>query len=459
MLSDDQKQKVLNYCWKDTSNTIILKNFLQPQIDLRCEMSKQYQIDLRSKSDAQIAESVVGRELLWKHNIDAKAPTIDTTSGFKYNIPKFVKFQTKEMNDVLDVIREARFYISPTGQLILPPELAKRPIKIGKTVFTMGGGGLHSTENWIYHEADDKFMLVDRDFDSFYPMLIISQGLFPVHIGRVFLEIYKGIVDRRLAAKRIKDIVVANTLKIVVNGSFGKFGNQYSIMYSPDLMIQTTVSGQLYLLMFIELMTLAGFEVFSGNTDGFVTKVPVDKKHVFDAIVAKFEQESGLTTEETLYSKYVGRDVNNYMAIKTDGKVKSKGYFADSGLSKNPAGNIIQKAVINFFAKNISVEDTVKSSTKIDDFLFVRKVDGGCIDQKKSVIGKTVRWYIAKGEFEPLLYAKNNNKVPMTDGARLFMDLRQDYPLDIDTKWYIRKAKEIVKSVLRVPPKQLSLFD
>ena len=72
------------------------------------------------------------------------------------------------------------------------------------------------------------------------------------------MNIYQSIVKRRLEAKAKGDTVTADSLKITVNGSFGKFGSKYSFLYSPDLLINTTLTGQLTLLMLIEMITLAG---------------------------------------------------------------------------------------------------------------------------------------------------------------------------------------------------------
>ena len=46
-------------------------------------------------------------------------------------------------------------------------------------------------------------------------------------------------------AKRTGDKVTNEAMKIMINGSFGKFGSKWSVLYSPDLLIQTTVTGQL----------------------------------------------------------------------------------------------------------------------------------------------------------------------------------------------------------------------
>ena len=63
-------------------------------------------------------------------------------------------------------------------------------------------------------------------------------------------------------------------------------------------------------------------------------------------IVKVWEKVTNLETEETNYLSIHSRDVNSYIAIKTDGKVKTKGFFAKAGLQKNPQNEICVDAVI-----------------------------------------------------------------------------------------------------------------
>ena len=62
----------------------------------------------------------------------------------------------------------------------------------------------------------------------------------------------------------------------------------------------------------------------SGNTDGIIVK---DHPYIPE-IVKQWEQITGLETEEGCYSALYSRDVNNYIAVKTDGSVKRKGEYA-----------------------------------------------------------------------------------------------------------------------------------
>jgi hypothetical protein len=86
--------------------------------------------------------------------------------------------------------------------------------------------------------------------------------------------------------------------------------------------------------MLIEQMELRGMHVVSANTDGFVTKVPRDRRWQFNATCFDWELRTGFNTEETEYQSLHSRDINNYVALANDNgkiKVKTKGTFASSG--------------------------------------------------------------------------------------------------------------------------------
>jgi hypothetical protein len=64
---------------------------------------------------------------------------------------------------------------------------------------------------------------------------------------------------------------VADSLKITINGSFGKLGNYYSALYAPDLMVQVTVTGQLALLKLIEYWKFAALELYRPIQTAFLS--------------------------------------------------------------------------------------------------------------------------------------------------------------------------------------------
>src|SRR6187551_1225470 len=63
ILTAEDAEIIRPYCCNDLNNTELLFNELAPEIQLRTEMSDEYKVDLRSKSDAQVAEAVINSEL------------------------------------------------------------------------------------------------------------------------------------------------------------------------------------------------------------------------------------------------------------------------------------------------------------------------------------------------------------------------------------------------------------
>ena len=286
----------------------------------------------------------------------------------------------------------------------------------------MGIGGLHSTEKGQTVRAGDGHFLCDFDVASYYPNIILQQRVEPLNMTGHFLPVYQSIVDRRLLAKRSGDKATADTLKIVVNGSFGKLGSKWSILYAPNLLIQTTITGQLCLLMLIEAYEAAGATVVSANTDGVVVWGSKSLEDAIDQVNWDWMLQTSYELERTDYRALYSRDVNNYIAIKPDGSAKGKGIFGAQGLSKNPDFPIVSEAIAGHLSGQADFKEAIRNCTDVSKFVTVRKVTGGAKWRGK-ILGKSVRFYYSSSvdQDEAITYAKNGNKVPKSDGAMPLM--------------------------------------
>lgn len=451
LIQDCERNLMREYCRNDTQVTGELFDALKGQIDLRKEMTQQYGINLNSKSDAQIAEAVIKSELSGLTAKDYYPTKLDNSYTFSYRNPEIIQFKTQELCDIFDALIYETFTLKANGSVELPNWLTQ-PIQISGASYQMGIGGLHSRETAQHIKAADGYYLSDFDVASYYPSIILQQRLFPETMGEPFLNLYRQIVSKRIVAKHTGDKVAADTLKIVLNGSFGKFGSKYSALYSPQLLLQTTITGQLSLLMLIEELELNGIRVVSANTDGIVTYYHKSQIPMLQEILFNWEIQTSYTLEETKYREIASRDVNNYVAVKLDGKTKCKGCFGEASLSKNPDGLIIYEAVAEFIANGTPIEKTITNCDDVRKFVTVRKVTGGALFDGK-YLGKAVRFYHSDNfrlTDMSLIYAKNGNKVPMSQGCRPLMNLPDDklvYDDDIDFNYYITKAKEVLKGV------------
>jgi hypothetical protein len=348
--------------------------------------------------------------------------------------------------------------------------------KYAKSVFykgneyRLGVGGLHTGEKAYSYKETSEQKILTCDVSSFYPSIMCEYDIKPEHLKDDFIEIFNKLRRERIEAKASGDKVKAESYKIVLNSSFGKTGFSDSWMYDPLALLRVTVNGQLFLLMLIERMEMAGIHVISGNTDGIEVLVPVKLENVALEIAHQWEKELRMGLEFDYYTLYIKRDVNNYIAVSKSGKKKVKGIFLDDiSLEKGYKYPIIPKALVSYFLKGIPIESTIRKCEDILDF---------CISQKSGKdfqmlyktqedifpLQKTNRFYVSNGGGALLKRGGSNGRtigLYVGKTVKILNDydsevLFKDYNVNIE--FYIKEAKDIIKKI-EPSASQDTLFD
>jgi hypothetical protein len=514
-LTEAEIVEVESYCENDLTVLGALFDALNAQIKQREMLGKRYGIDLRSKSDAQLAEAVLKLRCEQATGRRIYKPDVDWNMRFVYNAPSYIQYQLPQLQRALELVRQSIFTLGTSGGVEMPSQLEGLEITINQSTYKMGIGGLHSQEKRTVHKSDNDNVLLDKDVAAYYPALILQSGEYPSALGPAFIQEYAAIKAERLAAKDLqgklkksgnikgpefeKARVENEGGKIMINGTFGKTGSPYSVLFAPTMLIQTTLTGQLSLLMLIEWHELSGIPIISANTDGIILKCP---RHLVDhsnQLVAEWKKRTGLEMETVEYRAVYSRDINNYFAIKTDGEVKRKGEYSQAGLNekKNPDVEICADAVAEFLSKGTPIIYTIAACRDIRKFVAVQKVAGGGVKmwgggarkdarvmdmvgtleshgwvkegrkwrhgeivtdartaygacfkpQTPEYLGKVVRWYYGSNAPGPIVYATNNKTVTLSYGAKPCMTLPDEFPNDIDYNWYIQRAEAMLQDI------------
>lgn len=400
-IESDQIQTVLDYNLNDVNATEKFYEHCKPQIELRKSLSKIYGINLINHSDTGIGMEILKREYAKKTKIPEAAFThwydSNTNITFSSVISDVVSFKSFELQELLSALKSS-------NQNIFYTEF-KRSVLYDSMYYTIAKGGLHSEKTGTFLKADDKYSLIDIDFGSFYPKLMLNLKIYPPQLGESFLEVLQDLTDRRLHAKAINDKATAESLKITINSIFGNLGEKNSFIYSPQSLYKVTINGQLILLMLIEKLTKLGASCFYANTDGATFKVPKSKLHDFMEACKAFESYIDIPIEYAEYDMCAIRDVNNYIILGKNNYVKTKGAFEiEKPLHKNNSQKIVAKAVYEYFINNKPVETTINNHTELldfckvvrtkkDDYLISRIFDkSSFVDTKLS---KTNRYYVS----------------------------------------------------------------
>jgi hypothetical protein len=464
-LSEWQKPIVDDYCLNDLQTTKRIFDFSNERLKLRAEISQEYNIDVMSKSDAQIAEAVISKELRGIAGSKLKAHGITSGTTYTYDVPNYIQYVTPSLQGLLEKVKASRFVVNDYGYLDTPEILKECIVKVGDLECKFGIGGLHSCESEIAYLADDEYIIVDKDVTSYYPEIILTCNLYPEHLGPAFLDVFRGFKNKRVEAKKNKQFTKDKGLKIFINGASGKFNNKHSNLYSPKCYFQMTITGQLSILMLAEMIVCNGMKVISANTDGIVIYCKKTEYDKLEYWIKYWSERTKFNTEETQYKAYYARDVNAYFALKLDGSVKVKGPYSEVGsqsgtqLDNNPITLICSDAIKSLLSKGVPVEQTIRECRNITRFITLRNVKSPGAHKDGYYLGKVVRWYYAKNIVGTINTVGTNNKVPMTEGAKPCMDLPDEFPNDIDYKKYIKITTEMLYDINYLKrPKQITFF-
>lgn len=265
-----------------------------------------------------------------------------------------------------------------------------------------------------------------------------------------------------LKTERDKYKVQAEGGKLSANGVYGKLGSSYSPLYSPRLLIATTLTGQLSILMLVEQAELAGITAVSANTDGVVFDCPRNKEPDLNKIITWWETETGFEIERTYYRSLYNSSVNCYIGITIDGKIKRKGPIADpwkdndlrGQMSKNPQMTICSEAVLQLALAGTPIEETIDACNNPRAFVTTIKVAGGGLWRGRK-LGRAVRYYWST-DGDPITYADAARKVAKTDGAAPLLELIPgQLPSDLDRARYRAEAARLAVDLAVTQPASL----
>jgi len=456
ILTDAQKQKIITYNKTDISNTLRLFHHCRPQLEMRLELGKIYNMDLRSLSDAQIAEKILGSLVPGERRAfnDQPRPLKDFLHKFTYQTPQLRIFFDRLYYNI-----GCRF--KKTYHPIKKKQVYQKFFEEGEEVFSnikiadieppvdFKFGGLHSVHG---RRAVSGTQAYDVDVASFYPHLIMRFNIFPEGLGERFLEVYKGLLDRRLDAKKNGRKTEADGLKIVLNSTFGKFNEVYSKLFDPISGASVCLHGECALLRLMDLCYQHHIGVLLVNTDGLVT----DKDPA--PAVKAWEAEFNMTLEVKEIEKYLIADSNNHVLLYKDGSQKVKGvkFAYEQTTSKQTNFAITRRAAVEYLLYSTPVPTTIKSCRDIHEFTAAYSKGPTILAVKRAYtpddpgqpMPDLVRYYLGTGQHH--LYrqnAKGWTRCADSEGFVVCNEIPVELPQHLDYDKYIAMTNKLLEKL------------
>ncbi|GIU69788.1 MAG: hypothetical protein KatS3mg002_1024 [Candidatus Woesearchaeota archaeon] len=458
-IKKEEIETIIQYNINDVLITRELYKKLYPQIELRIKLSELFNVDLLNASDSKIG-NVILEDYYKKQepdfNIHKKTNKDVKFFWLSECISDKVKFKTEKLNNLLLKLRET----------ILVKENKykyKEKITFAGITYELGIGGLHSEDNPAKFVSSENYKIIDADVTSYYPNIILNEKVYPSHLSETFLDILRKMTEERVKAKKEKDKLKADALKISINSIFGKMGSELFYLYDPKGLIKVTVNGQLFLLMLIEELHLNDIPVISANTDGIVSYVNKDKIDDYYRICKEWESKTNLSLEFTEYKLYVRTDVNNYITLKVDGEVKEKGRFmTDIEINKAYSFPVVSDALFFYYMKDIPVIDTIKKERDILNFCFSQKAGDKFDFVYRTEEGndiplqKTNRCYISNAGGKLVKINRENGNeigVYVSNYVRILNDYDKNIPFeeyDVNYDFYVEEAEKYIREIKEI---------
>lgn len=420
-LTFDQMDMVVEYCKNDVYATNVVYEKSRQEIEMHQKLSQVYGLPMLNWNEPKMGESILmkfvhkalGDQELGKSPRSQIVVKDILLPYITFNSPEFQAihswFKSKVITGTKGVF--SKFPLSEVESLKPFIYLEKDNIVNKKFVKTLnvvrngfrydfGLGGIHGSIQSGIYESDDIWIIDDIDVAGFYPDLSIKNRFYPEHLSEVYCDTLLLIKNER---KKYPKKTPENTgLKLAGNASYGKSNSEFSPLYDPQYTMKTTINGQLSLCMLSEWFSvIPDLQMIQANTDGFTVRIKREHQELFRMICKSWEDYTKLELEYNSYQKMVIRDVNNYLAVDLDGKVKFKGAFLyDRELHKNHSQLVVPKALEAYYVKGIPVEQFIMKADMWDFFKRV-KLNGnarlvGRSEKGETSYGKITRYYVSE---------------------------------------------------------------
>lgn len=338
---------------------------------------------LEAKLNVARAKGIPDTKALYMTNARLTAAYLDAVATERYDEREYHYPENLDRSliptSVLDFFDRLHDTSIPSRELFN----SKLTIDVDGAEAVIGFGGIHHARP-NYSEVSRETRLI-RNFDvaSLYPSLMVYNGFTSRNIPSAdsFAEVY----HTRLRAKSSGDKHTANTLKLILNTTYGASLATTNPLYDPLMGRSVCITGQLYILELAMryLLETTTVRIIQLNTDGLMISLDSEELPTIYRINDEWQQSKHLILEEDKIQKIVQKDVNNYVMVFENGKVKTKGAYVTYGIPGagafkiNNDFTIVKKAVIEYFVNGTPVEDTIDGCDDIHEFQIIAKAGGG----------------------------------------------------------------------------------
>ena len=341
--------ETIKYCRFDVLNTIDVFLKRKGEFDAQMDLLKAFNLPLSnlSKTQAQLAAVILdARKVRFNDDWAIRLP----------NNVRLGKYQAV-----------ADWFLNKENHR----DDASLTMTIAGLEHTIAWGGIHAGLPKTVVTCDDDEVMFDADVGQLYPNIMRVYKLLSRAARKPQMLEYVLDTSMRLKAEGKKK--EREPYKRQCNIFYGAEGDPFNPLYDPLHRTLVCVFGQVFLIDLIDkiedIVTL-----INSNTDGIFFKVKKKDVDELKRRVSEWEQRTQLQMEYAEFTKFISKDVNNYLAVKVDGKIHAKGAYVKDLDDLDYDLPIVNEALRNYMIFGTPIEVTVNSCTDFRKFQKIVKL-------------------------------------------------------------------------------------
>ena len=199
-------------------------------------------------------------------------------------------------------------------------------------------------------------------------------------------------------------------------------------------------------------------KIIQANTDGITCILDRRDQEEYDRICKNWERMTMLDLEFVEYDRMFIADVNNYLAIDMNGKVKRKGrYEHKAQWHQNASRMVVPKVAEMVLLEDAPIRDTIENWPDKMDFMCRAKIPRssqllGEMNGQEYTLPNLCRYYVAKGGLKmtkrmpPLKKAPTKwRRISIESGWRVCVCNKiEDAVLPVDFDYYVNEVEKII---------------
>ena len=421
-LTPEELEEVIRYCKYDVDSTIKLYHERKENyIDAKALISEMYNLPVEEGiglTNAKLCARILGakpqkfndeRNYIIPDNIDTDL------------IPKEILDFFMQIRD--ESIPDAKLFGAGKGSKGMTLDIILKT-SYGECPVTYAWGGVHGAKPCVTVEETEERVIINQDVASLYPNSMLNFG----YCSRAMEdpEAYRKLVERRLGYKHSGDKLRSNALKLPINTTYGAMLNAYNDLADRWAGRSVCISNQLAMTMLITMLCqqCKTIDFVNINTDGIMFTIDRNEVEISERIIKEWSDITKFEMERDDFKKVIQKDVNNYIGITPEGKLKTKGGYVslyEKGNFKTNSLQIIHRSIVEYLVNNVPVEKTINECTDI--FAFQQIVKTG-------------------GTFEGSYHYVNGEREPIQKVNRVYAVKDPKYGAVVKGKWITEKRKK-----------------